>query len=217
MAGCSMTRRYSGAMRARQTLPAIWLVSDRRNDAVLETALARLPRRSGLVFRHHHLAPPQRARRFAELRRVCRRHGHLAILAGPATMALRLGAEGCYGSPRQLGRRAGGIRLVTAHSLREIAQAARAGANAVLLSPAFPTRSHPGTPSLGPLRFLLLASRSPLPVIALGGMTPRAARRLRVPRWAAIDGLSTGRTDSRGFLTRIPRPAHNKAIGLEGR
>ena len=63
-------------------------------------------------------------------------------------------------------------------------------ADAVLLSPVFATRSHPGAPSLGPLRFLLMAQKAALPVIALGGMTAQRAARLRVHRWAAIDGLS---------------------------
>jgi thiamine-phosphate pyrophosphorylase len=80
--------------------------------------------------------------------------------------------------------------LATAHSLREIGLANRVRADAVLLSPVFPTRSHPGARTLGPSRFRLLAAWAAMPVIALGGLSARAARRLRWPRWAAIDGLS---------------------------
>ena len=80
--------------------------------------------------------------------------------------------------------------LATAHSLREIGLANRLRADAVLLSPVFPTRSHPDARTLGPLRFRLLAARARMPVIALGGMTASTARRLAWPRWAAIDGLS---------------------------
>jgi len=48
-------------MSLRQTLiPPIWLVSDARNDGGLEQALARLPRGSGLIFRHYHLPEAQR-------------------------------------------------------------------------------------------------------------------------------------------------------------
>jgi thiamine-phosphate pyrophosphorylase len=82
--------------------------------------------------------------------------------------------------------------LATAHSLRELARARRA--DAALLSPVFPTRSHPGGKVLGPLRFRLLAQRSPVPVIALGGLNPRAARRLKWPRWAGIDAFCTAPT-----------------------
>ena len=80
--------------------------------------------------------------------------------------------------------------MATAHSLGEIAAANRARADAVLLSPAFATRSHPGTAALGPLRFRRLAAHAAMPVIALGGMNARTANRLRWLRWAGIDGLS---------------------------
>ena len=105
-------------------------------------------------------------------------------------MARRWRAAGAYGPPRALGRAQGLLRFATAHDLREIGTANRVGADAVLLSPVFPTRSHPDTEWLGPLRFRLLARQAAMPVIALGGMTGRHAKRLRWPHWAAIDGLS---------------------------
>lgn len=173
----------------RRPLPRLWLVSDARNDAGLETALRRLPRGSGFVFRHYHLAPEERRRRFRALARVARQRGHLAILAGPAALAKHWGADGSYGATHG-GKAAGALHLATAHTLAELGAARRDGANAVLLSPAFPTRSHPGQPALGPVRFRLLAAQAGLPVIALGGVNRATARRLAWPRWAAIDGLS---------------------------
>ena len=166
------------------SLPLIWIVSDARNDAVLEQTLARLPRGSGLIFRHYHLGPEARAKRFAELARVARRFGHCVVLSGTAREARRWGTDAAYGAP------ASGRSLATVHSLRELATAHRTGARAVLLSPVFPTRSHPGGKVLGTLRFRLIAMRARVPVIALGGMTERHARHLGAARWAAIDGLS---------------------------
>jgi thiamine-phosphate pyrophosphorylase len=175
----------------RQTFPQLWLISDERNDAALEDALMRLPRGSGFIYRHYHLDPAARVARYAALERVARRRGHWVILADGAQTATEWGADGIYGPPRALDpRRAGLLRLATAHSAREIADANRIGADAVLLSPVFATRTHPGAPALGPLRFRLLAGLSRAPVIALGGMTQRGADRLKWPLWAAIDGLS---------------------------
>ena len=74
--------------------------------------------------------------------------------------------------------------------MREIAQARRKGADAVMLSPVFPTRSHPGSEVLGPVRFQMLARLCSAPVIALGGMDVAKARAVGWNRWAAIDGLS---------------------------
>ena len=169
-------------------LPHIWLISDARNDLVLEAALKRLPRGSGLIYRHYHLSPAARRARFDWLARIARSSGHLVILAGSAKEARAWGADGAYGAARRLARGSKSIRLAAVHSLRELALARRA--DAVLLSPVFPTRSHPGGAMLGAVRFLLLARRSRLPVIALGGMNSACARQLGAPRWAAIDGLT---------------------------
>jgi thiamine-phosphate pyrophosphorylase len=69
----------------------MWLVSDARNDALLERAIARLPRGSGLIFRHYHLDEAARRQRFATLARLIRARGGRAVLAGSMTQARRWG------------------------------------------------------------------------------------------------------------------------------
>ena len=178
-------------MACAKTLPALWLISDARNDAALERALAALPRGSGLIYRHYHLDPAERLARFRALRRIVRARGHVMVLADSALTAREWGADGIYGAPRALWpRRRGLLHLATAHDLAELGLAARLGADAALLSPVFATRSHPGGGTLGPVRFRLLARQAGLPVIALGGMTRKRAGALKWPCWAAIDGLS---------------------------
>jgi thiamine-phosphate pyrophosphorylase len=187
-----MGRCYSGLVFKRYpSVPRLWLISDARNDAALESALARLPRGSGLIFRHYHLPVDARRTRFRILARHARRFGHGVVLAGSAAQARRWGADGAYGSAAVLARGPAILRLVTAHSLHELAQARRARGDAVLLSPVYPTRSHPGGAVLGAVRFRLLAARAGLPVIALGGMNRHRAQALKPAGWAAIDGLST--------------------------
>lgn len=141
----------------KKPLPRLWLITDARNDRGLEQALAALPRGSGLIYRHYHLPDAERLARFRTLRRAARARGHLVILADSALTAREWGAHGIYGSPRALvPRRAALLHLATVHSLREIALANRLGADAMLLSPVFATRSHPGGQWLGQVRFRLL-------------------------------------------------------------
>ena len=178
-------------MQRLQPLPDHWLISDERNDALLESALRRMPRGSGLIYRHYHLGDPERWARFRELRHAARACDHTVILADSALTATEWRADGIYGPPRALyPRRAGLLHLATAHDLAEIGLANRLGSDAVLLSPVFQTRSHPGGSVLGPTRFRLLAQHAQVPVIALGGMDAHGAKVLRWDRWAAIDGLS---------------------------
>ena len=187
-------------MRNRQTpsLPYVWLVSDARIDSAMEAVLDRLPRGSGLIFRHYHLPPNERLARFRTLRERSRRRGHLVVLSGPTVEARRWGAAGAYGRPALLATGPRALRLVTVHSLRELAMARRA--DAVVLSPAFATESHPGARALGRLRFRLIAARAQVPVIARGGMDARRARAIGAQRWAAITSLAQPR--SRMFSLR---------------
>ena len=190
-ASFAMTARYSACVTLHQSLPALWLLSDQRNDTALEAALARMPRGSGFVYRHYHLGDPERWARFQALKRQCKALGHVVVLADSALTAREWGADGIYGAPRALyPARRDLLMIATAHNLREIGEANRAKADAVMLSPAFATKTHPGAPWLGPNRFRMLAKHARTPVIALGGMDQANADRLQWPHWAAIDGLS---------------------------
>lgn len=162
-------------------IPRLWLMTDPRLGDALWAALARLPRGSGVIFRHYQLPPRERHALFARIATVARRRG---------LVLLRAGAEPMRGEAGTHGRRGRGLTTSPVHSRREAIAAIRAGADALLVSPVFPTRSHPGAPVLGPVRLGLLVHGLRVPVIALGGMDARKARRLKplgIHGWAAID------------------------------
>ena len=88
---------------------------------------------------------------------------------------------------------------LSAHGAAEVVGAARRGAVYATLSPVFPTASHAGAPTLGLDRFGAAARASPIPVLALGGMTPERAGSARAAgAWGAAV-LSD--------LLHAPRPA----------
>lgn len=181
---------------AIQSLPRVWLLSDARNDALLERALTALPAHSGFVFRHYHLTPARRAQRFVIFAQLAREHGHI-IAVSQRTLN---DAQGCRGDPygcrnAVYGHMAGPSRandliLATAHNGAEVAAANRAKADAVFISPVFATRSHRHARPLGPDGFRALAAAAMMPAIALGGMTAERAAAHEIARWGAIDGLS---------------------------
>lgn len=179
-------------MRRRQPLPRLWMMTDERQGEDLWQALDRLPRGTGVVFRHYGLQPAKRRLLFEKVRKIARRKGLLLLLAGSSRQAAAWGADGCHG--RANGRRSNGLVSASAHNLREIRAGERRGADFIFVSPLFETRSHPGAKALGPLRFARLARETRLPVIALGGVSPTRARRLQgmaCHGWAAIDAWAT--------------------------
>jgi thiamine-phosphate pyrophosphorylase len=162
-------------MPRRQPLPRLWLMTDERQGEGLWDALERLPKGSGVVFRHYGLARAERRTLFERVRRVAKRRRLLLLAAGRG-----LRGDGVHGG------RHGGLRSASAHNLRELKTAERSGAGLVFLSPVFPTRSHPRERALGPVRFGLIAARAGVPVIALGGVDAQKARRLpHIYGWAA--------------------------------
>ena len=166
-------------MKRRHPLPRLWLMTDERQGEDLWAALERLPRRSGVVFRHYGLPAAERRALFKKVRRAARRRKLILVAAGPPLP----GADGVHG------RRGRGLKTASAHNLRELKAAERAGASLVFLSPVFATRSHPGAKPLGRRRFALLAHQASVPVIALGGMNAEKARSLGgAYGWAGIDG-----------------------------
>jgi thiamine-phosphate pyrophosphorylase len=156
------------------------LVSDADRLADPVPAACGLPRGSAVLLRHY--GDPARVELARTLRAVCRARRLELWIGGDPAFAQVLGADGIHFSERALpacgrwNRPHPQLRITAAaHSWRSIVRAARAGADAVLLSPLFATRSHPGAPGLGRLRFAQLAHRSPIPVYALGGIDEHTA------------------------------------------
>jgi thiamine-phosphate pyrophosphorylase len=169
-------------MHRRQPLPRLWLMTDERQGDRLWSALERLPKGSGVVFRHYSLRPGERQALFDRVRRIARRR-RLWLLAGGERLN---GAEGRHGRGR-------GCASAPVHDLRALKAAERCGAWLVFVSPVFATRSHRDARSLGRLRFGSIARAARIPVIALGGMSEGRARglaSLNAYGWAAIDAWS---------------------------
>jgi thiamine-phosphate pyrophosphorylase len=169
-------------------LPRLWLLSDPLRLPDPRAAAARLPRGAGVLARGVAGAV------LPALARLCRRRGLVLLLGADGRAAVRLGAglhlpdralsRGVL--PFLLARRAGApwaVLSVAVHGRAGVARGRRLRADLGLVSPAFPTASHPGAPALGPLRWAALAGRLGRPAVALGGVAAATAGRL--PRGGA--------------------------------
>lgn len=182
-----MRRRRASACAP---VPAAWLLSDPVRLPDPTGLLAVLPRGAAVLLRG---ATAEVGKRVAA---ICRRRGLVLMIGGDGRMALRLGA-GLHLPDRSTVRnllpfllnRRGRLLSAAVHGRVGAARARRLRADCVLVSPAFPTLSHPGAPSLGLWRWGALARAAGRPAVALGGMSPARMRRLRplgAAGWAAI-------------------------------
>ena len=157
-------------MHRRQTgFPNRWLIADHRLGDQLWASVARLPRGSGILFLCHGLGGRQRSALLRKLRILGRTKG-LTIVDEATGAAVRV------------------------HDVRELRRALLGPARMILLSPLYPTRSHPEWEALPRMREAALARLGGRRLVALGGMDAdrfRRVSRLGFSGWAAIDGLRT--------------------------
>lgn len=180
----------------RGALPPLVLFTDEARLPDPAAAMARLPRGSGVIFRHY--AARDREALAHRLAKLSRQRGLLFLVAGDAALARRVGADGLHLPEHRLRHRLpphNPAWLVTAaaHSLPAALRAERLGIDAVFVSPVFPTDSHPGAPALGPRRLAEWIGALTIPVYALGGVTAGTARALTgtgIAGVAAIGGLA---------------------------
>ncbi len=194
--------RPADRRRSRGGLPALILMTDDERLADPLPVVATLPAGSAVILRHYGDAGREALAR--RLLAAARRRGIRVLVAGDGSLAARVGADGLHlpeamaalgPGPWRRWRRPGWLVTASAHSPAALWRAARAGADAALLAPVFPTASHPKAPPLGVLRFAAWCRQSPLPVYALGGVSADAARRLQASGAAGFAGIG-------GFLAR---------------
>lgn len=187
---------------ARQALPLLLALTDPVRAPDPFDGLANLPAGTGLIWRAYDRASC-RADVLA-LTRAARARGCVLLIAGqPALAGL---ADGLHLAEHMLNNpytdrlfapsrrpKPGYIVTAAAHSERAIIAAARAGVDAVLISPVFATRSHPGARTLGVTRFARLAQLATslgLGAYALGGVTDAEKhRRLAGSNATGIAGI----------------------------
>ncbi len=171
-------------------------LTDARRIANPEPILRALAPGSAVIFRDYDA--PRRETLARRYRAICEGRGVLFLVAGDPALAMRIGADGVHHPAwSRAPARNAGLRLVTAaaHGADDLARASALGADLALLSPVFPTRSHPDTEHLGLARFRSLVAASPVPVLALGGVDATNAGLLKgrnVAGLAAIGAFVTG-------------------------
>lgn len=179
-------------------LPRLWLFTDPDRVADPEAAMRGLPRGAGVVYRAFGAADAVATGR--RLARIAAARGLRFLVGADPALAAAVGADGVH-LPERLAGRARRLRqahprwLVTcaAHSRPAIVAARRAGADAAVVSAVFASASPSAGRPLGGLRFAGLIRGAGLPVLALGGVNARTARRLTgsgAAGLAAVEALS---------------------------
>jgi thiamine-phosphate pyrophosphorylase len=198
-AALRLQARAKARYPAARTLPPLLFVTDPGRTPDPEAVARRLPRGSAIVFRA--FGDEEAVAQGRRLAAIARQRGLVLLAGADPALARAIGAHGVH-LPERLAHRAGTLKrlrpawLVTAaaHGPAAARRALRAGADAVLVSPVFESRSPSAGRPLGAVRFAALARKAGGPVYALGGVNGRTARRLigsGAVGFAAVEALAT--------------------------
>lgn len=158
-------------------------------------AVKRLPYDAAVLVRH--IDAEARRDLVRELAPICQARNLFLIVSDDVALAEAYDADGLHLPERRaaafealaIRRRWRGLLSCAAHSPRAMKRAEAIHADAVLLSPVFPTPSHPGVGAIDPLRFLAWIRAARCPVYALGGMNSANAGRLSNRALVGIAGI----------------------------
>jgi thiamine-phosphate pyrophosphorylase len=178
-------------------LAPLFFVTDPDRTPDPTAIAARLPAGAGIIYRAFGAADRlETARALAAIARV---RGLILLVGADADLARACGADGVHLPESDLARATAlrrahpGWRLTgAAHGAEALAAAARAGLDAALVSPVFPSASPSAKTVLGVAGFAALARGAALPVYALGGVTASTARNLidtGAAGLAAVEGI----------------------------
>ena len=158
-------------------IPSLYFFTDPGRTPDPVASAEKLPRGAAIVFRHFGAA--DRLETARALSRVARRRGLKFLIAADPALARRVGADGVHWPERLLGEAERfGITTVAAHSCEAALRATTFGADAIVLSPVFASRSASAAHPLGAFHASQIARAAGRPVIALGGINEKTARTL---------------------------------------
>lgn len=181
-----------------RVLPNLLFFTDPSRVVSPEAVAERLPRGAGIVFRS--FGAEDAVEQGRRLRAIADARGLMLLAGAHPGLAEGIRADGLH-MPERLASEIPRLRAehgrywitAAAHDLAAVQAAERAGADAVIVSPVFPSNSPSAGEPLGVEGLKALVAATPLPVYALGGVRSETVGRLvgsGVVGIAAVEALA---------------------------
>ena len=184
---------FSSRNRSPYQVPLFAMTDEKRSFNPIQMAKA-LPNGSILIFRHYNIK--YRESLAKKTIAICQKRNIKCLIAGDIKLALKLSSDGVHLPQWLLQRiekkpllRRGMIITAATHSRLLVTKAKKLKLDAAILSPIFPTVSHPKKISLGLIQFASISKHCNLPIIALGGVSKKNFIRLIYAGAFGISGI----------------------------
>ena len=147
----------------------------------------------GIIFRNYETKYDKK--KILELKQLCKIHKKKLYLANDLKLSINLNLDGVYIpsfnkslSINKYSLRKDFLILGSAHNVSEIKIKEKQGINIIFLSPLFKTKHYKKT--LGIIKFNLLSQITNKKVIALGGISKKNIKKLKITNASGFSGIS---------------------------
>ena len=158
-----------------------------------ENHIRNLSKEVAIIFRNYEMEYNEEL--ILNIKKACQKQGRKFILSNNLKLAIKLDLDGVYfpSFNKSINFNKGNFKkkfiiIGSAHSIKEIKIKERQGVQLIFLSPLF--RLKKNNRFLGPIRFNLLASKTNIKVIALGGINKLNFKKLNLVKSYGFAGIS---------------------------
>lgn len=193
-----LARRLNRRHARCGNFPPLLLMTDAKRLPDPHRIIPRLPQGSAIIVRH--FSRIEKWKIICNIKNLCRKHKVKIYVSDDQKLAISERLDGLHLSEKQLRNIAAcgqvikpypGFQITAAcHSITALRMAEKARIDAVLISPAFTTQSHPNIRTKGVIGLQMLATSTSLKCYGLGGLQTKTARHLIHTELCGFAGIS---------------------------
>ena len=169
-------------------------------DIYDEQYIRNLDKKIAIIFRNYTIKPQRKL--ILKIKETCKKDKRKLFLSNNLKLALNLSLDGVYLpafnknlNTNNISKKNKFIIIGSAHSVQEIKIKEKQGANTIFIAPLFKTKKN--KKFLNTIRFNLLALTTTRKIIALGGITVKNLKRLRITKSIGFAGISFFKNDNK--------------------
>jgi len=162
-------------------------------DAYEEEHIRKLDKKIAIIYRNYSIKNERKL--ILKIKETCKKDGRKFFLSNNIRLAVNMSLDGAYLpsfnknlDTKNFTKRKKFTIIGSAHSVQEIKIKEQQGVNAIFLAPLFKTKKN--KKFLNTIRFNLMALTTTKKIIALGGITVKNLKRLRITKSLGFAGIS---------------------------
>ena len=175
--------------------PLVFFTDRNRFKNIFEI-VGSIPHQTMVIIRDYDLSVSARRNYGRKIVKICRDRGLKVLVGKDPVLAMDLNADGIH-TPESLlaflllwrDKKPEWILTTACHSRSSLVRIERCGVDATFVSPVFPTKSHPGSKTLGVDRFRKIVCDVKIPIYALGGINDETIHFLQGTNIVGVAGI----------------------------